>query len=67
VISTFGVSVVLRSRAVITAIVAAAAAAARTLFTRVTGIFLVSGVFRERSDVPAILFLDKLGEVEKQM
>jgi hypothetical protein len=66
VISTFGVSVVLRSRAVVTAIVAAAAAA-RTLFTRVTGIFLVSGVFRERSDVPAILFLDKLGEVEKQM
>jgi hypothetical protein len=56
---------VLRSLAVITAIVATAAV--RTFFTRVAGIFFVSGVFRGRSDILAILFLDKLGEVEKQM
>jgi hypothetical protein len=56
---------VLRSLAVITAIVAAAAT--RALFTRVVGIFLVSGVFRGHGDIPAILFLDKLREVERQM
>jgi hypothetical protein len=56
---------VLRSLAVITAIVTVAAA--RALFTRVAGIFLVSGVFRGRSDILTILFLDKLREVEKQM
>jgi hypothetical protein len=54
-----------KSLAVVTAIVAAAAA--RTLFARVTRIFIVSRVFRGRNDILAIFFLDQLREVEKQM
>jgi hypothetical protein len=51
--------------AVVTAVVTAAAA--RTLFVRVARIFIISRVFRGRSDIPAILSLDQLREVEKQI
>jgi hypothetical protein len=55
--------IVPRSLSVVTAIVAAAAA--RTLFARVARIFIVSRVFRGRSDIHAIFFLDQLREVKK--
>jgi O-phosphoseryl-tRNA(Cys) synthetase len=55
--------IVPKSLAIVTAIVAAAAA--RTLFTRVARIFIVSRVFRGRSDILAIFFLDQLREAEK--
>jgi hypothetical protein len=48
----------------ITAIITAAA---RALFVRVARVFVVSRGFRRCSAFPAILSLDQLKEVEKQM
>jgi hypothetical protein len=49
------------------AVTAIITAAARALFARVARVFVVSGGFRRCSAFPAIIFLDQLREVEKQM
>jgi hypothetical protein len=58
--------ITLRSSVVVTAFVAAAAAA-RTLFARIARISVGSRLFGGRSDIFTIFFLVLLKEIEKQM
>jgi hypothetical protein len=53
--------------AVVAILVAAAAAAARTLFTRIARISVGSRLFGGRSDILTIFFLVQLKEIKKQM
>jgi hypothetical protein len=55
-----------RSLAVV-AILVAAAAAARTLLTRIARIFVGSRLFGGRSDILMIFLIVQLKEIEKQM
>jgi hypothetical protein len=53
--------------AVVAALIAATAAAARTLFARIARIFAGSRPFGGRSDILTIFFLVQLGRIGKQM